>query len=307
MVRITAIVPATNRPVTLGTCIDSIRRAADPPEELIVVEEPSALGAAEARNVGASSASGDVLVFVDGDVAVHSDAFTRIRARFDAEPMLTAVFGSYDDEPAGPDVVSGFRNLLHHYVHHESPGPADTFWTGLGSVRRDAFASVGGFDGRLQWLEDVDLGVRLAAKGERIVLDPTIQGTHLKRWTLRTMLWTDFVGRGIPWTVLLLRHRTSATTLNLGWRHRLSATSCLIGCAALATRRPRLAAASLGALVVLNRSFYLLLLRKRGPRQAALGVGLHTLHHLTGIAAVPAGVIAFLFEQRSATRRSGVS
>jgi GT2 family glycosyltransferase len=307
MVRITAIVPATNRPLTLPACIDSIRRAADPPEELIVVEEPSALGAAEARNVGASSASGDILVFVDADVAVHKDAFTRIRANFDSEPTLTAVFGSYDDVPAGPDVVSGFRNLLHHYVHHESPGAAKTFWTGVGAVRRDAFASVGGFDARLQWLEDVDLGVRLDAKGERIVLDPTIQGTHLKRWTLRTMLWTDFVGRGIPWTVLLLRHRASATTLNLGWRHRLSATSCLIGCAAVVMRRPWVAAASLGALVVLNRSFYLLLLRKRGPRQAALGVGLHTLHHLTGIAAVPAGAIAFLFEQRSATRRSEVS
>jgi GT2 family glycosyltransferase len=305
MVGITAIVPATNRPTTLAICTNAIAAAGDPPEEMIVIDEPSELGPAAARNLAASRANGDLLVFVDSDVAVHQDAFTRIRAHFDAEAGLTALFGSYDDEPAGPGLVSNFRNLLHHHVHQESGGPASTFWTGLGAVRRDAFESVGGFDGRLQWLEDVDLGMRLCASGARIELDPEIQATHLKEWTLRSMLWTDFVGRGIPWTVLLFRYRATGNTLNLGWRHRLSAASCLVGCAALATRRPRLAAASAAALVGLNRSFYLLLLRKRGPRDALVGVGLHVLHHLTGVAALPAGTAAFVLERRTLSDERG--
>jgi GT2 family glycosyltransferase len=292
--RITAIVPATNRPSTLEACTEALTTAADPPEELIVIEEPSELGPAQARNLGASRASGDLLVFVDSDVAVHRDAFTRIRAHFDADPNLTALFGSYDDAPADPGLVSNFRNLLHHHVHQESAGPANTFWTGLGAVRREAFASVHGFDERLEWLEDVDLGMRLAATGARLQLDAEIQGTHLKEWTLGSMLWTDFVGRGIPWTVLLLRHQTSTSTLNLGWRHRFSAATCLVGCGALATRRLGLFAASAALLVGLNRSFYLLLLRKRGPRDAVLDVGIHALHHLAGIAAVPAGIAVFL-------------
>jgi len=305
MVGITAIVPATDRPATLAICTDAIAAAADSPEELIVIEEPSELGPAAARNLAASRASGDLLVFVDSDVAVHQDVFTRIRAHFDAEAGLTALFGSYDDEPAGPGLVSNFRNLLHHHVHQESGGPAGTFWTGLGAVRRDAFESVGGFDDQLRWLEDIDLGMRLCASGARIELDPEIQATHLKEWTLRSMLWTDFVGRGIPWTVLLFRYRATANTLNLGWRHRLSAGSCLVGCAALATRRPRLAAASAAALVGLNHSFYLLLLRKRGPRDALVGVGLHVLHHLTGIAALPAGAAAFVLERRPLSDERG--
>jgi len=298
-IQISAIVPATNRSPTLEACTKAIQDAADGPEELIVVVEPAELGPAAARNVGASRASGELLVFVDTDVAVHPDAFSRIRAHFEADASLTALFGSYDDEPAGPGLVSTFRNLLHHQVHHEWAGPANTFWTGLGAIRRESFTRVEGFDERLRWLEDVDIGMRMAADGGRLELDPGIQGTHLKEWTLGRMLWTDFVGRGIPWTVLLLRHRASESTLNLGWRHRLSAAASLVGCGALATRRFGIAAASAATLVGLNRSFYLLLLRKRGPKDAALGVGLHALHHLTGIAAVPAGIAVFLVEKVS--------
>jgi Glycosyl transferase family 2 len=300
--RITAIVPATNRPLTLEACIKAIRRAADAAEELVIIEEPSDLGPARARNLGAQQASGDLLVFVDSDVAVHADAFTRIRAHFDRDPTLTAVFGSYDDEPSGPGLVSSFRNLLHHHVHQQGAGPAATFWAGLGAVRRDAFEGSGGFDeqrfGRPS-VEDIEFGMRLTAAGARIELDPAIQGTHLKEWTLAGMLWTDFVARGVPWTVLLLENRPSSrTTLNLGWRHRLSAASCLVGCGALVSRRLGVAAASALVLVGLNRSFYRLLVRKRGARDAALGVGLHALHHLIGVAAIPTGIAVFLLGRR---------
>lgn len=301
MIRITAIVPATNRPTTLEACIKAIESAADAPEQLVVIEEPSELGPAHARNLGAQQASGELLVFVDSDVAVHADAFTRIRAHFDGDPRLTAVFGSYDDEPAGPDLVSSFRNLLHHHVHHQGAGSVATFWAGLGAVRRDAFEANGGFDEQRfarPSVEDIDLGMRLTGAGARIELDSSIQGTHLKRWTVASMLWTDLTARGIPWTVLLLRHQRATSALNLGWRHRLSAGACLVGVGALATRRPGLTAACAAALVGLNRSFYLLLLRKRGPRDAVLGVGLHALHHLAGVAAVPAGIAVYLWEDR---------
>jgi GT2 family glycosyltransferase len=295
---LSVIVPATDRPTTLASCLAAIAAAAGPPDEVIVVDEPSTLGAAAARNRGAGRASGDVLVFVDADVAVHPDAFARIRARFDAESNLSALFGSYDDEPAGQGVVSAFRNLLHHHVHHEGPGPAETFWTGLGAVRRDAFERVGGFDDRLDWLEDIDLGMRLTAAGARIELDPVIQGTHLKEWTLSSMLWTDFARRGVPWVVLLLRHRAPTSSLNLGWRQRASAAVSLVGAGGIVARRPAPVAASVAALVGLNRSFYRLLLEKRGPRDAALGVGLHVLHHLAGIASVPVGVARYVLEER---------
>jgi GT2 family glycosyltransferase len=304
VLRLAAIVPATDRPTTLSACVAAIHSAEDPPEELIVVEEPAGVGAAAARNAGVRESTCEILVFVDADVAVHADAFARIRARFEADPTLSAVFGSYDDEPAAPGFVSVFRNLLHHHVHQSSPGPATTFWTGLGAVRRDAFDSVRGLDEDLDWLEDVDLGMRLSAQGSAIALDPEIQGTHLKRWSLWSMVKTDFVGRGIPWVVLLLRHRKTSNALNLGWAHRASAASSLVAAGALAKRRFGLAALAATAFVALNRSFHGSLLRRFGLGRAAAGVGLHALHHLVGIASVPAGVIAFLRERgRTPSRR----
>ena len=293
--RLSAIVPATNRPPTLARCVAAITAAADVPDELIVVDEAPEPGPAGARNEGVRRATGDVLVFVDADVVPHADAFTRIRAAFESDPELAAVFGSYDDNPPAPGAVAGFRNLLHHHVHQQGGGPQPTFWAGLGAVRREAFESAGGFDA-LRYprpsIEDVELGTRLAAAGARLVLDPRLQGTHLKAWTLAEMVRTDFEARGVPWVELLLRGGASTTMLNLGWRHRLSALTCLVVVLGLLRRRPGTAAGGLVGLVALNAGFYALLLRRRGAAEATLGVGLHVLHHLTGIVSLPAGLLA---------------
>ena len=107
-------------------------------------------------------------------------------------------------------LVSRFRNHLHHYVHHSSPGPATTFWTGLGAIRRDAFRSVDGFDADrypVPSIEDVELGIRLFERGGRIRIDPELQGMHLKAWTIPDMVRTDFARRGIPWIKLMLERR----------------------------------------------------------------------------------------------------
>jgi GT2 family glycosyltransferase len=297
---LTAIVPATDLPATLEACLEAIREADEGPDEIVVVEESERPGPAAARNEGARRATGDVLVFVDADVVVHRDAFGRIRRAFEDE-SLVAVFGSYDDAPAAEGVVSGFRNLLHHHVHQEGAGPAETFWAGLGAIRRDALLAAGGFDEHRYArpsIEDVELGLRLSSAGHRIRLDPELQGTHLKSWTLRQMVATDVLHRGAPWVDLMLDRRLPSSTLNLGWRHRLSAVAAVGLVAAVAGRRHRTGALLLLALVGLNVSFYELLLRKRGPEEAALGVGLHVVHHLSAATAVPLGVVKHLRERR---------
>jgi GT2 family glycosyltransferase len=266
------------------------------------VDSPPNAGPAHARNAGARQAAGELLVFIDADVVVRGDAFARIRDAFDADPGLSALFGSYDDAPEAPGIVSMFRNLLHHHVHQSSAGPASTFWAGLGAVRRDVFLAAGGFDQarfRVPSVEDIDLGMRLARAGGKILLDPHLQGTHLKAWSFGQMIRTDFARRGVPWIELLLRDRdrASRSALNLDWHHRLSALACLVGFGAAITRRPRLSAAMAILLVALNRPFYLLLGR-RGLSTAVAGVGLHVIHHLTAAAAVPVGVVAHLLNDR---------
>ncbi|MGI8595608.1 MAG: glycosyltransferase [Solirubrobacteraceae bacterium] len=299
MPTLTAIVPATNRPATLERCRTAIEAAEQRPDEVLVVEEPARAGPAVARNLGAQRAAGDVLVFVDADVEVHPDAFARIRSAFDGDPGLTAVFGSYDDAPAAPGVVSVFRNLLHHDVHHSSPGPAQTFWAGLGAMRRDAFLDAGGFDAdryARPSIEDIELGMRLAQDGARIELRPEIQGTHLKCWSLGQMIATDFSARGVPWVGLLL-DQGGSSALNLGWRHRLSAVASLSLAGGAVLRRPRIVAAAGLALVALNHRFYAMLARRQGPAEATAGVALHALHHIVSVAAVPVGVGRWLCER----------
>lgn len=290
---ISVVVPATDAPATLDRCLAALR-AASGFEELLVVTDPPHAGPAEARNEGARRATSEVLVFVDADVLVHRGAIARIRAAFAGDPGLTAIFGSYDDSPEAPGAVSGFRNLLHHHTHQLAGGRAVTFWAGLGAVRRDAFLGAGGFDSRRYprpSIEDIELGARLSARGARIVLDPELQGTHLKGWTLAGVIHTDFVRRGVPWVELLARPGVSRDVLNLGWRNRLSTVAVLALALALGRRRSAPALASAAALAWLNRGFYALLARRRGPLEAVAGTGLHALHLLVAAVAVPAGLV----------------
>jgi hypothetical protein len=168
-----------------------------------------------------------------------------------------------------------------------------SFWAGLGAVRRDAFLAAGGFDDDrypVPSIEDVEFGARIARDGARIVLDPRIRGTHLKRWTLADMVRTDFARRGVPWSELVARGEAPADQLNLGWRHRLSALAALAVVAGLARRRWTDAATASVVLAALNRDFYALLWRRGGPAQVAAGIPLHVSHHLISVAALAVGL-----------------
>ncbi|MFQ5678560.1 MAG: glycosyltransferase family 2 protein [Gemmatimonadota bacterium] len=264
-----------------------------------------ARGPAYARNRGAEVAEGSVIVFVDADVRVHRDALRRISEVFLGDPHLGAVFGSYDDRPEARGLVSRYRNLLHHAVHQESAGEAETFWAGCGAVRATAFREVGGFD---EWhfarpqIEDIELGRRLRLRGYRILLDPGIQGTHLKRWRLREVLLTDLKHRGLPWARLLLHEgwRGTRLTLNLTKQHRwsvlLAAVAVLALPVALWMGRPVvLAVGALAAagVVALNRSFYAVLGRRCGWIGAVVCVPLHLLHYIVGAAAMAMGWVVY--------------
>jgi cellulose synthase/poly-beta-1,6-N-acetylglucosamine synthase-like glycosyltransferase len=248
-------------------------------------------GPAFARNRGSESAHGDILVFVDADVCVRPDVLRRFRDALDGDPDACAVFGAYDTEPDAPGLVSQYRNLLHHRVHAEHAGDADTFWAGCGAIRRSAFARAGGFDaGRYPrpQIEDIELGYRLRAHGCRITLRPEIQGTHLKRWTLRGMVLNDVRDRGIPWMRLLLAgDAVGSGTLNVRAGERVMTVAAALALLALlvapfAVGRVLIGFAAVCVLVILalDMPLFRWFARVRGNRFALRIVPLRLLYYV---------------------------
>ena len=121
-------------------------------------------------------------------------------------------------------MLSQYKNLFHHFVHQDGREQATTFWSGCGAVRRSVFLELGGFSGSYKRpsIEDIELGMRLHHAGHQIKLNKRIQVTHLKRWTLWSIIKTDVLDRGIPWTELMLRAGSMPNDLNTKVSQRIS-------------------------------------------------------------------------------------
>jgi GT2 family glycosyltransferase len=204
---------------------------------------------------------------------------------FDERREYAAAFGSYDADPDSHALVARFRNLLHHHTHQIGKPEADTFWSGFGLVRREPYEAVGGFDPAWTGLEDIELGYRLRARGHRILLEPSLQVKHLKRWTLRSMIETDFWQRARLWTRLLLERGELPDDLNVRREQRWSVVLAAVAAASTLTalmnaRSLLVTAAALAGVWWLNRGLYVLLRRVGGTAFALASLPIHVLHLL---------------------------
>ncbi len=316
--RLSVIVPMHNAPEKLERALAGLA-ASSVAHELIVVDDASTdsraaevalragaklvrltvnSGPGVARNEGAKHATGEVLVFVDSDVIVHEDALEQMQRALADDRDAVAVFGSYDDEPDAKGLVTEYRNLLHHFVHHTGPKEASTFWAGCGAIRRDAFADIGGFDAYFARpsIEDIELGMRLRARGKRILLRPEIQGKHLKRWSLVDMIRIDVTCRAIPWAKLLIERPGTGRDLNLETAQKLCGVATVLALAAIpASFAAQLVwpsawwfavpFASIAPVLWINRALYALFLRHGGPFFAIGATFLHLLYYVYSVAA----------------------
>lgn len=326
---LSVIVPVHNGAPVLPRSLAALAASDLPREfwELIVVDDASAdntvelaagladtiarlghrpLGPSYARNRGAEIAQGEILVFLDADVSVHPETLRQFAWLFIDDPTIDAAFGSYDDRPVAPGLVSQYRNLFHHYVHQQNRGEAETFWAGCGAVRRQVFLEVGMYN---EWhfsrpqIEDIELGHRLRDYGHRIVLRPEIQATHLKRWTFRNMVSTDLKDRGVPWTRLLIKREQAAEvrSLNLRLQERVCTAVVWLAFILATVALVRLdwhwlvaAAVAVTGVLVLNIPLYRFFGRVRGFPFAIGVVPLHLVYYIINGVSV---MVAFALHQ----------
>ena len=321
---LSVIVPTYNGGPDLREALAALRRSALKPLEVIVVDDgstddslagaledervirldPGPRGPATARNRGAETARGEVLVFIDADVAVRSGTLGAVAGIMGRDPDLDAMFGSYDAAPPAPGLASRYKNLVHHLTHQRSAGDAQTFFTGCGAVRTATFRALGGFDEDLRWVEDIEFGMRLHSAGGRIRLHPEVQVTHLKRWTLLSLWKTDIFGRALPWGRLLVSRGQRLDHLNVDRRSQASALAAWgVGLAmALAVLWPTAGVvagvSSLACFLWAEAPLLSGLSRIRGPLFTLAVLPLHWLYFLYSSA-------AFVYVTAEARVRSG--
>ena len=308
---LSVVIPVFNARDSLRSCLEHLFRSDIDDYECIVVDDGSTDGSADvarefrvtvvstgfrggparARNLGVRAAKGEILLFVDADVWVEPDTLRRVSDFFAANPDVSAVFGSYDDEPYHPNFLSQYKNLAHAFVHRTAHAEASTFWTGCGAVRRGVFVGVGGFDERRDRpaCEDIELGYRLKLAGHRIRLDGTLRVKHLKLWSFWNLVRTDIFERSVPWTDMTIRHRFMPDDLNLEGGQRISVVLALaLPATLLASALPGsplapamiVSAGMLAAHTALNLPLLRFLARRRGRLFALKAAPLNLLAHL---------------------------
>jgi len=193
---VSVVIVTHNEGELLRKTVESFLGAACSPEEIIVVDDQSddastdflqcasptikllrtdrQLGISRARNVGGRTAAGDVLVFSDAHVEVTEDWLPPLLDAL-GDPTVGEVapsVGWLDGRPGrGLGFTWGDPSLTMKWLYDEEPHAFDIpFLCGcFVALRRDVFASTGGFDdGMYRWgFEDSELSLRLWLSGYR--------------------------------------------------------------------------------------------------------------------------------------------
>lgn len=180
-------------------------------------------GPAAARNTGARTATGSVVLFVDAHVSLAPGALDALLAHL-GDPAVAAA------APRVRSVSGGAKAWLAAYEQARSPldlgsrrglvrpgGRVPYVPTAALLVRRSALEDVGGFDEAMHHGEDVDLVWRLAAAGWTIRYEPAASATHPSRPSLRSWLLQRY-RYGSSAAALAARHGAAVAPLGVsGW------------------------------------------------------------------------------------------
>jgi glycosyltransferase involved in cell wall biosynthesis len=186
---VSVVIPAYNAAWCVGRAIDSVLAQTFRDVELIVVNDGSTDGTAgvlaryasqirivtkpngglsSARNAGIHAATGEYVAFLDADDWWLPHKLERQVAWMDAHRETVFCSGTVRVVNARAEATGEWRCAACTGSTLEAIFSRNGYVAGSGSAvlaRRDALVAAGGFDERLRSLEDVDMWMRLAARG----------------------------------------------------------------------------------------------------------------------------------------------
>jgi glycosyltransferase involved in cell wall biosynthesis len=199
VVSISIIIPALNEEKMIGRCLESLTRLAFARDqfEVLVVDNgsrDSTLAIAESfkdrlnlkvlqqagvrisalRNLGAGTASGDILAFLDADCLAPADWLDRIFALAPADG--SGVLGAHY---LLPEDSSWVGRTWHRYQEAPKSGEVSHVPAGDLIMRREDFLKLDGFDESIQTNEDYELCDRARKAGMHVRAFPQIGVVHL--------------------------------------------------------------------------------------------------------------------------------
>jgi GT2 family glycosyltransferase len=187
------IIPNLHSPL-IGQVIEALRRqtARSAIHELIVVgqdryglvsadvrfiQTPRPISPAAARNLGASAAGGEYLLFLDADCIAAPELVERILARhWQGQPV---VGGAVMPEAGSYWTLCDNLLVFAPYLTSAAAGSRPYLPSHALSIARGVFADLGGFDESFAPTgEDMDLSLRLRARGYQLWLEPAAGVAH---------------------------------------------------------------------------------------------------------------------------------
>ncbi|MDP9325483.1 MAG: glycosyltransferase [Candidatus Dormibacteraeota bacterium] len=139
-------------------------------------------GGAAARNAAATTATADVLVFLDDDQLASPQLLeAHIAAQSRDGAVLVQGFSPMVDPSPRSGTSMVYERSLRSTIGKPTPdlGHGGGLWGLNVSVRRQTWADVGGYDESLQRSQDLDFGLRMVASGVPFVFEPDALSRHV--------------------------------------------------------------------------------------------------------------------------------
>jgi glycosyltransferase involved in cell wall biosynthesis len=195
---ISVIVCAYNEATLLPGCLYSLLAQTRPPDEILVINNASTdetgavaravpgvrvldepeKGLVVARETARRASHTDICAYVDADCRAPITWLERIEEQFvkrGAPVAVTGPYKFYDWDWSGRTLIRLYDHIIApptHALVHDLLGLGAILYGGNFAVRRDALATIGGFDRSIEFHgEDTNLGRRLTPVG-RVAMCP---------------------------------------------------------------------------------------------------------------------------------------